>query len=275
MESFDINAIIEDLAPVFTAYALQVIAAIVILIVGWIAAGWAKRATLRMLNKSDRMDETVAGFVSSLVRYAILMFTVVAVAAKFGIETTSFIAVLGAMGLAIGLALQGTLGHVASGVMLLLFRPFKVGDFVEVSGQAGSVKAITLFTTEMATGDNVQIILPNGAVWGSAIKNYSFHPTRRVDLTVGIGYGDNIDKAIDTVRAMIAADDRALRDPEPQVAVTELGDSTVNILFRVWVNSGDYWAVRWDLTKQVKEQFDANDIEIPFPQQVLHIEKDQ
>ena len=271
----DVESVIEQIIPIITEYGLNVIGAILILIVGWIVAGWSKRATIRMMNRSERMDPTVANFAASLVRYAVIAFTVLAVLSQFGVETTSFIAVLGAMGLAIGLALQGTLGHVASDVMLMLFRPFKVGDFVEVGGEAGSVKAITLFTTELATGDNIQIILPNGAVWGSAVKNYSFHPTRRVDLTVGIGYGDDIDKAISTVQAMIDADDRTLKDPAPQIVVSELGDSCVNVLFRVWVNSGDYWPVRFDLTKAVKERFDSNDIEIPYPQQVLHIEKDQ
>ncbi|MFN3233477.1 MAG: mechanosensitive ion channel family protein [Alphaproteobacteria bacterium] len=266
----DLEAITEQLITILTTYGLNVLGAIAILIAGWIAAGWAKRATLRIANKSERMDATVAGFLSSIVRYGVLTFTVLAVLSQFGIETTSIIAVLGALGLAIGLALQGTLGHVASGVMLLLFRPFKVGDFVETGGESGTVKGITLFTTELATPDNVQIIIPNGEVWGAAVKNYSFHDTRRVDLVMGIGYNDDIDKAIDVIQQTISADSRAMTEPAPQLVVGELADSSVNIIVRVWTEAGNYWPLKFDLTKTLKERFDAEGIEIPYPQRVVH-----
>ena len=256
------------------ALGLNILKALVFLILGWIVAGWSKRTVLKLANRSERMDPTVASFLSSLVRYAVLTFTILAVLSQFGIETTSIIAVLGALGLAIGLALQGTLGHVASGVMLLLFRPFKIGDFVETGGESGTVKGITLFTTELATADNVQIIIPNGAVWGSAVKNYSFHDTRRVDLVMGIGYGDDIDKAIGIIQAAISADDRALTEPGPQIVVGELADSSVNIIVRVWTQSGNYWPLKFDLTKELKERFDQQGIEIPFPQQVIHRPED-
>ena len=266
----DIEKIVSDLTEALTTYGLSVVGAIVILVLGWMVAGWVKRLVLGWSAKSSRMDPLVASFLASFARYAVIAFTLIAVLAEFGVETTSIIAVMGALGLAVGLALQGTLSHVASGVMLLLFRPFKVGDFVEIGGSSGTVKGISLVTTELATPDNVQVIVPNSEVWGSSLKNYSFHDTRRVDLVMGIGYGDNIDKAMTVIHGIIEGDTRALKDPAPQVVVGELADSSVNIIVRVWVKSGDYWPVKFDLTKQFKERFDAENIEIPFPQTVVH-----
>ena len=262
--------IVDDVVAALTSYGLSVVGAIMILIIGWMVAAWAKRAVIRWSNKSERMDPLVASFLASFVRYGVIAFTVLAVLAEFGVEVTSMIAVLGAMGLAVGLALQGTLSHVASGVMLLLFRPFREGDFVEIGGSSGTVKGINLFTTELATPDNVQVIVPNGEVWGSALKNYSFHNTRRVDLVMGIGYGDDIDRAMTVINGVIAGEARAMTDPAPQVVVGELADSSVNIIVRVWVAAGDYWPVKFDLTKRFKERFDAENIEIPFPQTVIH-----
>ncbi len=252
-------------------YGVNVVGAFVVLIVGLIAAGWLRRVVQRMLRRTGRVEETLTRFLGSLVKYAVIAFTVIAVLQQFGVEATSLVAVFGAAGLAIGLALQGTLSNVAAGVMLLLFRPFKVGDFIEAGGHAGSVKIVSLFTTELATGDNVQIIIPNGAIWGSAIKNFSFNDTRRVDLLMGIDYGDNIDTAIATIKRVIGEEVRALTDPEPLVAVSELADSSVNLVVRVWVNASDYWAVRFDLTKQLPEQLEAAGISSPFPQRVVHM----
>jgi len=275
MSAEELQPIIDDLMLTFTDYGLSALAAIAILIIGWSIAGWVRKRVVKLAAKSDRIDDTVGGFAASIARYAVIMFTVLAVLSQFGVETTSFIAVLGALGLAVGLALQGTLGHVASGVMLMMFRPFKIGDFISAGGCTGTVRGITLFTTELTTGDNVQIIIPNGAVWGSAIENYSAKPTRRVQITAGIGYGDDIDKAMGVLQSIIDEDSRCLKDPAPMIAVGELADSSVNIILRVWVNSADFWPVTFDLNKAVKLRFDANDIEIPYPQQVLHIEKDQ
>jgi small conductance mechanosensitive channel len=216
------------------------------------------------------MDATLVRFFGSLIRYAIMGFVIIAALQRFGVEATSLVAVFGAAGLAIGLALQGTLSNVAAGVMLLMFRPFKIGDFVDIGGQAGTVKEVGLFTTELATGDNVKIIMPNGQIWGSAIKNFSANPTRRVDLVMSIDYSDNIDTAMATLNRVIGEESRALTDPESTVAVAELGASSVDILVRVWVNAADYWGVRWDLTKKMKEQLEADGISIPFPQQVVH-----
>jgi small conductance mechanosensitive channel len=204
-------------------------------------------------------------------RYLILTLTVLAVLSEFGVQTASLITVFGAASLAIGLALQGTLGNLAAGVMLLFFRPFRVGDYVEAGGHAGTVKAVDLFMTEFATPDNVRILVPNGQIWGGSVVNYSHHETRRVDLTVGIDYGDDIDKAFATVRKAIAADARVHAEPEPLVAVAELADNSVNIVIRVWCDAGDYWPLKFDLTKALKEALDKAGISIPFPQRVVHM----
>lgn len=254
-----------------TSYGLSVIGAIVILIVGFVIAGWVRRSVERGLSKFRKVDETLRSFFSSLAYYAIIVFTIIAVLSQFGVETTSFIAVLGAAGLAIGLALQGTLSNVAAGVMLLLFRPFKVGDYVEAGGLAGTVKSISLFVTELATPDNVQIIAPNSELWGSAIKNYSFHPTRRVDIVLGIAYEDEIDKALAAIVEEAKKDSRVLGDPEPMAAVTDLGDSSVNFTVRVWCNAADFWPLKFDLTKNLKNRMDAEGITIPYPQRTVHM----
>jgi len=253
-----------------TTYGLSVIGAIVILIVGFLIAGWVRGSVSKGLSKFKRVDETLRGFFSSLAYYAVIVFTIIAVLSQFGVETTSFIAVLGAAGLAIGLALQGTLSNVAAGVMLLLFRPFKVGDYVDGGGLAGTVKSISLFVTELATPDNVQIIAPNSQLWGSAIKNYSFHPTRRVDIALGIAYEDEIDKALAAIVEEAKKDSRVLGDPEPMAAVTDLGESSVNFTVRVWCNAADYWPLKFDLTKNLKNRMDAEGITIPYPQRTVH-----
>jgi len=265
---------VEAAMSIVTTYGLSVIGAIVILIVGWMVAGIVSRSIRKTSARSDRIDTTLGSFFASLAKYAILTFTVIAVLARFGVETTSFVAVLGALGLAIGLSLQGTLSNVASGVMLIIFRPFKVGDFVDTAGVSGTVKDITLFTTEMATGDNIKVIVPNGAVWGGTIKNFSGNSTRRVDLVMGIGYGASIDHAIKTMDEIIKADSRIHSDPAAFFAVGELADSSVNIIVRVWANASDYWGVKFDLTKQFKEAFDREGIDIPYPQSVVHHLKD-
>lgn len=254
-----------------TQYGLNIIFAILILIIGFMAAGWVKRMVLKACNKSSKIDGTLGVFFSSLARYIVIIFTILAVLDRFGVETASLIAILGAASLAIGLALQGTLSNVAAGVMLLIFRPFKVGEFVDVGGHAGTVKALGLFVTEMATGDNVKIIIPNSQVWGASIKNFSANDTRRVDLVIGISYDDDIDHAMAQLEKLIAAESRALSDPASQIFVGDLGASSVDIGVRVWVNSGDYWGVRWDLTKAIKQHFDKNDLNFPYPQQDVHI----
>jgi small conductance mechanosensitive channel len=265
-----IQDILQIVYGVLATYGINVVGAFLIIIVGFMVAGWARRALERTLSRSGKMDATLVRFFGSLIRYATMGFVIIAALQRFGVEATSLVAVFGAAGLAIGLALQGMLSNVAAGIMLLMFRPFKIGDFVDIGGQAGTVKEVGLFTTELATGDNVKIIMPNGQIWGSAIKNFSAYPTRRVDLVMGIDYGDNIDTAMATINRVIGEEPRALSDPESTVAVAELADSSVDIVVRVWVNAADYWGVRWDLTKKLKEQLEADGISIPFPQQTVH-----
>ncbi len=265
-----IQDILQMVYGVLATYGINVVGALVIIVVGFMVAGWARRALERALSRSGKMDATLVRFFGSLVRYAIIAFVIIAALQQFGVEATSLVAVFGAAGLAIGLALQGTLSNVAAGVMLLMFRPFKIGDFVDIGGKTGTVKEVGLFTTELATGDNVKIIMPNGQIWGQAIANFSANPTRRVDLMMGIDYGDNIDTAMATINRVIGEETRALTDQDSTVAVAELADSSVNIVVRVWVNAADYWGVRWDLTKKLKEQLEADGISIPFPQQTVH-----
>ncbi len=254
-----------------TQYGLNIVFAVLILIIGMMAAGWVKRMVIKMCKKSAKIDDTLGAFFSSLVRYVVIIFTILAVLDRFGVETASLIAILGAASLAIGLALQGTLSNVAAGVMLLIFRPFKIGQFVDAAGHAGSVKQIGLFVTEMATGDNVQIIIPNSQIWGSSIKNFSSNENRRVDLVIGIGYDNDIDKAIAEIGSVCDADDRVLKDPATSIFVGELGASSVDIVVRAWTASGNYWPLKAALTKEIKHRFDDKEISFPYPQQDVHI----
>jgi len=255
----------DEIIHYVTEFGVTILSAVVVLIVGLWFAGVVERRLKALFAKSDKLDDTVGQFLASLAKYTVIAFTGIALLDQFGVQTTSLVAMLGAAGLAIGLALQGTLSNLAAGVMLLVFRPFKVGQFVEIAGHAGVVKSISLFMTKMDTGDNVRISIPNSSVWGGSIKNFNHHDTRRLQIVYGIGYGDNIDKAMDVIKDILAGDERCMTDPAPVVAVTELGDSSVNIMVRVWCASGDYWALNWDLLKTVKEAFDANGISIPFP----------
>lgn len=269
-----VNSIGREVMTVITTYGLDVIGAIVILILGWWLSGRVSSLVRKAVKRSKYVDETLQGFFASLVKYTIIAFTIIAVLNQFGVQTTSLIAVLGAAGLAIGLALQGTLSNIAAGVMLLIFRPFKVGDFIDGGGISGTVKSISLFITEMATPDNVQIIVPNASLWGTSIKNFSANAKRRVDFVFGIGYGDDINKAIKEVLAIAGKDERIDADPAPMCVVSNLGDSSVDLTCRVWCNAGDYWGIKFDMTKAVKERFDKVGISIPFPQRDVHVIKD-
>lgn len=265
------NETATQIVEVITGYGLNIVGGIIILVIGWLIAGWGKRTTRKALTRSDRIDPMLAGFFASMVKYIILIVTVLAVLNRFGVQTASLIAVVGAAGLAIGLALQGTLSSLAAGVMIIIFRPFNVGHFVEIAGHSGTVKEVNLFTTELATPDNVQIVIPNSSVWGSSVVNYSFHATRRVDLVLGIAYDDDIGKGLETVNKVLDAESRILKDPDRQVVIGELADSSVNIIIRVWVNSADYWPVKFDLTRALKEAADAAGLSIPFPQRDVHM----
>tara|TARA_R110002072_G_scaffold12070_15_gene53181 strand:+ start:401 stop:1243 length:843 start_codon:yes stop_codon:yes gene_type:complete len=266
------NEIVDQVVVIATTYGIDVLGALVILIVGWIVAGWAGRTTQKALARTNKIDLMLQRFFASMVRYAVIIFTVLATLQQFGVQTTSFLAVIGAAGLAIGLALQGTLSNVAAGVMLLIFRPFKVGDFIDNGGVVGTVTDLSLFATELKTADGVFIVAPNTELWGKSLKNFSRNPTRRVQIVLGIDYDDDINLAIETAKKVVAGQDLVIADPEPQYVVGEMAESSVNIYVRVWVNTADYWTVVFNLNKQLKEACDEAGITIPFPQRTLHIE---
>lgn len=247
---------------------ISALKAILFLLVGYIVAGTAKRIVKRQVAKHSNLDQTIGNFAASIVHWVILTIVVIAVLQVFGFQATSLVAILGASTLAIGLALQGTLSDVASGIMLIAFRPYKIGQFVDIGGTSGTVKEVSLFTTELVTPDNVQIIMPNSKAWGATIANYSAHPTRRVDLVFGIDYSDSADDAMKVITDVLNADNRVLKTPEVWIKVTNLGDSSVDITVRAWANASDYWDVKFDTLKAVKEAFDANNISIPYPHQV-------
>jgi small conductance mechanosensitive channel len=264
------EAIVQLITQLVSTWGLRVVGAIAVLIIGRIAAGMMRGWTRRLLKKRNT-DETLVPFFSNMVYYAVIVAVVIAVLGIFGIPTASFVAVLGAAGLAVGLALQGTLSSFAAGVMLLIFRPFKTSDLVEAGGTTGVVMEISLFTTELRTPDNVKKIVPNSEIYGATISNYTDVDKRRVDMVVGIGYDDDIGKAIEVITRVVKADSRVLADPEPQVAVCEMADSSVNLVVRPWCLPGDYWGVNFELTRRLKEELEANGCSIPFPQRDVHI----
>jgi small conductance mechanosensitive channel len=266
------DQIISDISGIAAGYAPLIISAgkaLFVLLLGWIVAGFAGRLLRRRVEASARIDDTIGHFAASIVRWLILLVTFIAVLNLFGIQATSLVAMLGAATLAIGMALQGTLSDLAAGFMIILFRPYRLGQYVSLDGTSGTVKDINLFFTELATPDNVQIIVPNGKAWGAIITNYSHHKTRRVDLTFGIDYGDDAGQAMAIIEKIAKADSRVHDDPAPWLRVTNLGDSSVDITARLWVAADDYWDVKFELTRAVKEAFDAGGISIPYPHQVL------
>lgn len=262
---------IESVIAIVVEYGVDIVGAITLLIIGWMIAGWVRRGVRHALDRIPRMDETLKPFLAKLVWYLIMIFVLVAVLNQFGVQTTSLIAVLGAAGLAIGLALQGTLANVASGVMLLFLRPFNLGDYVDAGGIAGTVVEIGLFNTEIKTNIGLCLIVPNSIIWTSPITNYSRNSTRRFDIPVGIGYDDDVDGALTLLEGLLDGDDRVLKDPERLVKVKELDDSAVIINLRAWTKSGDYWATVWDLNKAIVIDLQAAGYSIPFPQRDVHI----
>ncbi|NQU59789.1 MAG: mechanosensitive ion channel [Rhodospirillales bacterium] len=263
--------LIENVISIGVDYGLDIIGAIVLLIIGWTVAGWVRRGVRHGLERVPRMDETLKLFLARLVWYVVMIFVLVAVLNQFGIQTTSFIAVLGAAGLAIGLALQGTLANVASGMMLLLLRPINIGEYVDAGGVAGTVVEIGLFNTEIKTNVGLCLIVPNKIIWDSPITNFSRNPTRRFDITVGIGYGDDADGAISLLMGLLKGEGRVLADPEPIVVIDQLGDSAVILKLRGWTAADDYWETVWDLNKALKAELEAAGHSIPFPQRDVHI----
>ncbi len=262
--------IVDTATALVSQWGVSVVGAIALLVVGRIVAGMIRRAVRRGLERA-KVDPTLVPFLSKGVYYVALAFVVIATLRLFGVETTSLVALIGAAGLAVGLALQGTLSNFAAGVMLLIFRPFKVGDYVDVGGTAGSVVEISIFTTTLKSPDNVKIVVPNSQVYGQTIKNFNGYDTRRVDLVMGISYDDDIQLALDTIRRVATADERVLAEPAVQIAVSNLGDSSVDIVVRPWCAASDYWGLKFDLTRALKEQLEAAGCSIPYPQRDVHL----
>ena len=259
-----------EVYTLLTLYGLRVVSAIAIFVIGrWVAKGIMKIIERLMVKR--KVDETLISFVRNLGYVALLAFIIIAALNKLGIQTASFIAVIGAAGLAIGLALQGSLSNFAAGILMIVFRPFKVGDYIEGAGVAGTVEAIQIFTTQLKTPDNKTIVIPNSKISSDNIVNYSTKGTRRLDLIIGIAYDDDIDKARQIIMDIIQKDERVFKDPEPIVVVSELADSSVNLTLRVWSKLEDFWNIFFETTEKVKKTFDAQGITIPFPQRDVHI----
>ncbi len=254
------------------AFGKNIVIALLIFYVGRMAVGLVVRA-LRKLMQRQEVDKTLETFVCNLVRMALLVVVIIAAISALGIETTSFIAIFGAAGLAIGLALQGSLSNFAAGVLIVLFRPYKVGDYIEGAGISGSVEQVQILTTVLKTPDNKEIIVPNSQIMNSIITNYSANDTRRVDMVVGVSYTDDLDKVRKTLEELVAADDRILEEPACLIAVSALADSSVNFVVRPWAKTDDFWGVKFDLTEAIKRRFDQEGISFPFPQQDVHLYK--
>lgn len=261
---------IDVYVSLMTEYGLKILTALVIFIIGKWLANFARRLARRGMERAH-VEPVLIGFLTNMLFYALMVAVVISAIGQLGVQTTSFIAVLGAAGLAVGFALQGSLANFAAGVLLILFRPFKIGDFVTVGGVSGIVEEIGILFTQMRTPDNKRIILPNSQAMGSEIINFAANPTRRVDMVFGISYSDDIDKAKGILKDLIAADERILKDPEPMLVVGELGDSSVDFFVRPWVNKDDFWGVYFDMHENVKKRFDAEGVSIPFPQRDVHL----
>jgi small conductance mechanosensitive channel len=266
----DLATILPKLQDIVTLYGLKILAAIAIFIVGrWVAK--ALRGVVTRAMTKGNVDETLISFLANLTYVTLLVFVIVAAINQLGIQTTSFIAILGAAGLAIGLALQGSLANFAAGVLMIIFKPFKVGDYVEGGGTAGIVEEIQIFTTKMRTPDNKSIIIPNAKITGDNIVNYSAKDSRRMDMIVGVSYDDDYDQVKEVLEDILAKDGRILEDPAAKIGILEFGDNSVNFVFRPWVMTAEYWDVYFDLTEAIKKRFDEEGITIPYPQRDVHL----
>ncbi|MCD4769687.1 MAG: mechanosensitive ion channel, partial [Bacteroidales bacterium] len=268
--NFDFEGLFQKIVDMAATYGIQLLLAILVLIVGLMVIKSITKGAVKMMTRSN-MSESLIPFLKNLISISLKLLLIISVLGMVGIEMTSFIAVLGAAGLAVGLALQGTLQNFAGGVIILLFKPYKVGDYIETQGYAGSVKEIQIFSTILNTPDNKIIIIPNSPIATGSLINYSAQPTRRVDFTFGIGYSNDIDEAKKALLTIVESHDKIFSEPAPFVRVVELADSSVNFAVRVWANSSDYWDVFLDITEQVKKEFDKRGISIPFPQQDVHV----
>ncbi|HKI78038.1 MAG TPA: mechanosensitive ion channel domain-containing protein [Ignavibacteriaceae bacterium] len=262
--------IISTVRDVITLYGLKIISAILILIVGFWIAKMIKKYLKKILGKRN-LDATINSFICNLTYTAMIVFVVIATLAQVGIQTTSFIAVIGAAGLAVGFALQGALANFAAGFLLILFRPFKAGDFVQAGGSSGTIEEVQILYTQMKTVENIKVVIPNGKIMGDSIINYSANEMRRAEWIFGIGYGDDMKKARGVLKSLIESDKRILTDPAPQILVKELADSSVNFGVRAYIKTSDFWGVYFDMTEKVKEKFDQEGINIPFPQRDVHL----
>ena len=262
-EIADLSGIL--MAEPVTAFLSNLAAAIAAIVITLFASRFVKSWIAKLGFRYEQLDDTLFVFLSKFAQVVVLAVGSVFVLNSFGVQTTSIVALLGAAGLAVGLALQGTLSNFAAGIMLIVFRPFKRGDYVSVSGQSGTVKEISIFTTELGTPDNLQIIVPNGQVWGAPITNFSAYGTRRLDVTFGVAYASDLKQVEEVLAQVIAADKRIHQDPAPVIKVSNLNQSSVDFVVRIWCDSNDLWTLRLDLNRQVKDNFDAQKIEIPFP----------
>lgn len=262
-----VNMDMDTSMALFTFWGIRVLSAVLILIAGWVIGNYARRA----ITSIRKLDETLKFFLGGLAKYTILIISIITILGQFGVQTASLIAVLGAAGLAIGLAMQGTLSNVAAGVMLLILRPFNVGNYIEAGGIGGVVRELGLFTTELATPEGIYIFVPNSLLWDADIKNFNRYPDRRQDILVGISYGDDIDKAFAIIKEVLDNEQRLVRGAgkDPVVLVNAMGASSVDLIVRVWSHNNDFWDAKWDLTKAIKEALDAGGITIPFPTRTI------
>ena len=261
---------IQNVQAMIATYGLSLIAGIIIFVVGKWLAKWLSGMVEKILDKT-KVDPTLTKFAKNCVYAVMMVFVILAALSKVGVQTTSFIAVIGAAGLAVGMALQGSLANFAAGILIVFFRPYKVGDFISAGGVSGTVKEVQIFNTVLATPDNVRVIVPNAQVTSGSISNFSHNATRRIDLVASVSYCDDISKAKQVLRDLLEKDTRILKDPAFKVAVSELGDSSVNIVVRPWVKAEDYWDVRFDLVEKMKLELEAHGLSIPFPQRDIHI----
>lgn len=265
-----VNTLWEKFNDVVITFGPRLIGAIITLIIGWWIIKVIQRSVRKGFEKKE-MEPSLRGFLNSMIGILLKTLLLISVVGMIGVQMTSFIAILGAAGLAVGMALSGTLQNFAGGVIILLFKPFKVGDYIEAQGHSGSVNEIQIFNTILKTPDNKTIIIPNGGLSTGSMINYSTEPQRRVDFVFGIGYGDDVDKAKAVIQRIIDEDDRILKDPESFVAVTELADSSVNLVVRVWAEASNYWGIYFDMHEKVYKTFDKEGLNIPFPQMDLHV----
>jgi small conductance mechanosensitive channel len=270
LTGFDWAGLWQTVQTLGLGFGMKAMMALVIFFVGRMIARLVTKG-LHNVMQSQKVDKILETFVCNLAYWTLMIFVIIATINQIGVQTTSLIAIMGAAGLAIGLALQGSLANFAAGVLIIMFRPYRVGDFVEAAGIAGVVLQVQILTTILKTGDNKQIIVPNGQIMNSIITNFSAHDTRRVEMTVGVSYDDDLDKVRSTIQDLVNADERILKDPECLIAVSELADSSVNFIVRPWVNTADYSSVKFDLTEAIKKRFDKEGISFPFPQQDVHI----